>query len=280
MNSKAALANKLAEKAGLTDAKSNTIPSCKSINKPAGLFIGEDNLKSSGWKPELMAVGKPHKLVTRKLDPITKGFEEKGGILLEAPRLLILRSSPLLCKNLNTGYVDCLWNAPLHKPVPHLKSMKRHLVLFVDEKNEPMHTRPIQLSAMGHFLYNFEKMYEKFVVTMMAQENLPFGGKLDDTTDNKQLYFASLFVYAPVFQSQAVGTPPNSSMACITTDFKPSVMIEANDEHMELFQAGKNWWKKAVKNLSQSLEPSPTPSVVDSNFGGGENIVYEEEVDF
>ena len=162
MNSKAALANKLAEKAGLTDAKSNTIPSCKSINKPAGLFIVEDNLKSSGWKPELMAVGKPHKLVTRKLDPITKGFEEKGGILLEAPRLLILRSSPLLCKNLNTGYVDCLWNAPLHKPVAHLKSMRRHLVLFVDEKNEPMHTRPIQLSAMGHFLYNFDKMYEKF----------------------------------------------------------------------------------------------------------------------
>jgi hypothetical protein len=68
-------------------------------------------------------------------------------------------------------------------------------------------------------------------------------------------------------------------MACITTDFKPSVMIEANDEHMEVFQAGKNWWKKAVKSLS-SLEPSPTPTVVDSNFGGGENIIYEEEVDF
>lgn len=120
-------------------------------------------------------------------------------------------------------------------------------------------------------------MYEKFVVTMMAQEHLPFGGKLDVNTDNKQLYFSSLFVYAPIFASQAVGTPPNSSTACITTGFKASVMIEANDEHMEVFQAGRNWWKKAVKGLASSLEPSPTPTVVDSASDcGGEHIIYEE----
>lgn len=253
------------------DQSSQRLPSCKSINEPkAGLFIANDNMKLAGWRLEAEDVGEHWELKTATEDPITKQFRTIPGRLIVSPRLLVLRGQ-MLKMNVVTHYCEGLWKKDDSVPREDRKAYccKRFLIYFVDSDGIPYHSEPIQLTAKGNFMYNFDKKFNEYVMKMMGANGMKVPDRLYLAKDSieRQLWFAANCVFEPVFQSQIVGGPGKKATACITTDFGPGALNKATEEYQQVFKDTCGWWKKAVKS---GLEQSPTTA--DSE----ETIVYEE----
>lgn len=249
--------------------KSTFMPSCKSINEPvAGIFIATENMEMAEWDANYMEIGVDHFLKTQKEDPNTNKLVTIGGRLIVKPRLLIVRSSPYLKMNADTGYVEGLWNVNTDKTLKEqgiAYCVKRYVLYFVGDDGKKMHKKPIQLTAKGNFMYHFNKQYTEFIAHMLSTYNQSRKEKINEkinltaSGDSLDLFFCANCIFEPYFESQIVGTIGKKSNACITTGFyrpvKGENLISTDDEYLSVFKEHNDWYKKAYqKTLKQSDE--------------------------
>jgi len=259
-----------------TNKHSTRLPSCKSINEPvAGIYIAQENMKLAGWREEEKEeVGVPHFLKTNSEEPLTKKQKLIPGRLLTEPRLLIVRGQ-MLALNKQTDFCEGIWiknNIP--KEDKQVYPVKRYLVFFVDPNGKAYHTKPIQLTAKGTFMYNFDMQFNQYASDCLDKDSQCYGEKLylKDTTDDNEWYAAN-YIFEPKFVSRLVGTEKGKKAnGCITESFGKGGKNEPTAEYRKIFDETCGWWKKSVdKKLlpsSSSLEHSPIENE--------ENVVYEE----
>ena len=266
----------------LVDSRNNsTLPSCKSINEPvAGLFIANDSMNNAEWIEGKRDFGISHILRTKQIDPITKQFITVNGILVTAPKLLIIRSSPVLKVNSETNRTEGIWSRSdaILKEEKKAYCVKRYLLFFLDDDLTFLHSKPIQLTAKGNFMFKFDSLWTEFILHMLrmagqCKQNLFLQGNEADA------WFAALSIYCPKFESQVVGVPGKRSNACITVDYKKPDE-DYNELHfgkraersiiLPIFQRERKWYERAfAKNAASSLTSSPTDA-------DEPKIVYEE----
>lgn len=255
------------------ESLSNRIPSCKSINEPvAGLYIARDNMEIAGWHEDYMQFGQEHFIKTDKEDVVTKSFITIQGRLFVKPKLLILRCSPSLKMDATTKYVTGLWNSREDAALKEQRlayCVKRYLLFFLDDDYKKMHTRPIQLTAKGNFMFKFDVMFNEFCLFMFNLNDMP-RQKLYLAKDgnDRDCFFASNFVFEPEFQSQIVGGAGKKANACITTGYRKSlVLYKADEQHKADFVKSSGWYKLVYQRVS----PTVSAAMKDE-----EDIVYEE----
>jgi hypothetical protein len=129
--------------------KLTKMPSIKVLNADAKLWISDEKLEICGWKGDLI----PHTLKTEKGDV--------SGNIIYNPRMLILQRSSLLKVETNTGRVVKVWSREDKKDETYT-CVRKYLILFVDENNNPLHEVPLQLTAKGCFQYEFDQQIYEF----------------------------------------------------------------------------------------------------------------------
>lgn len=252
--------------------KRNALPSCKSINEPiAGIFISNESQHLSEWKHDKLDVGEVYSLKTSQEDVITKQFKTIPGIFFKKPKMIILRTSPVLKVGCDNNRTIGLWNKmdKADKEKKLVFCVKRFLVFFLDEDNSILHKYPIQLSARGNFMFNFDVKYNEFVLKMMSLLNKP-KQSIYIQSDESDAWFACHCIFQPIFESQIVGIVGKRSNACITTDyFLPSAdanksLFLGDEEFKKCFVSYKKWYEK-------SFCSTPPVSPIEDD-----QIVYEE----
>ena len=115
-------------------------PSIKVLNDETKLWISDECAEICGWKLD----GIPHDIKT-----------ENGvvsGSILYNPRMLIpQRSSPLKIE-INTRRIVKVWTSKDRKDETYT-CIRKYLILFVDQDNNPLHEIPVQLTVRGCFQF-------------------------------------------------------------------------------------------------------------------------------
>lgn len=181
------------------------------LKNAAGLWISSDDLNACGWKS--VSVGlKPHTISTKNNTEVT-GF----GIL--NPRICVLRRTNLLRLD-GSGKFLGLWlkgdgDYRDEKGNRLYICIRRYLLLFLDENNEPLHKHPVQLTARGNFQVDFDKNLMSFRKNMeraYADAKMKALGQMSDI-------WHAMCVFCPVFESRIVGTGNRTSEACMVKNY-------------------------------------------------------------
>lgn len=246
-----------------------TMPYCKAINTKAGLFIPNDCKEKAGWF-SVQDVGIPYTMNTEQMD--LKGeMVTVPGILIKAPKLVIIRRSPLLRYNKDLRRYDALYvyNRDLHaKERGEIQCARRYLVMFLDEEHKFFHTSPFQLTVKGNCMFKFDVNYKNFVCEMLS---FKYGMTVTKFQENESTaWIASHCIFCPELKSEKVGEK-NQSFACITTSFKHSVngddLFLTKEQGKIVFPFFKNlkeWYTKSfIKDLIFDNETKIISEVVD-----------------
>jgi hypothetical protein len=81
--------------------------------------------------------------------------------------MLILQSSSLLKVETETGRIVKIWTRKDSKG-ESFSCVRKYMILFVDQDNNPLHEIPIQLTAKGCFQFEFDRKLCEFRVVYMA----------------------------------------------------------------------------------------------------------------
>jgi len=154
-------------------------PSIKVLNDEAKLWISDECAEICGWK----LGGIPHNI------KIKKGV---SGSTIYKPWMLILQRSSLLKVETNTGRIIKVWTSADKKDETN-GCVRKYMILFVDQDNNPLHEVPIQLTARGCFQFEFDRQLYEFRSTMTQAYN-------DKVTSMKNCWY-SMCVFVPTFQS-------------------------------------------------------------------------------
>jgi hypothetical protein len=180
--------------------KVTKVPSIKVLNADAKLWISDENVEICGWKGDLI----PHILETGV-----------SGNIIYNPRMLILQRSLLLKVETNTGRTVKVWSLDDKKDETYT-CVRKYLILFVDENNNPLHEVPLQLTAKGCFQFEFDKQLYAFRAEMLQAYN---EDKRKNALYMKQEWY-SMCVFVPTFKSMMRGEGNKQKKACITTHYE------------------------------------------------------------
>jgi hypothetical protein len=194
------------------DSQENVItaktPSVKPINdgttNGTGLWISDENAEICKWKKDWDHHYKntiPHNIKGREGDI--------SGNTIINPRMLILQRSLLLKVVGKTGQILRAWIAKESKEGDKYACVKKYMILFVDNNNNPLHEIPLQLTAKGYFQMEFDQQYCDFrkIITQVYNE------ERSKTMSNS---WCSMCIFEPTFKSMARGI----GKACITTGYE------------------------------------------------------------
>lgn len=213
------------------------IPSVTPISKnfcgnknAAGLWISNDDLIDCGWKGGN----------TQEHTIFTKDNKEIKGYGIRNPRVCVIRRTKLLRLD-NTGKFLGLWmkgDGELRDEKGNKRyfCIRRYLLLFLDENNEPLHEKPVQLTAKGNFQVDFDKnliLFRKNIERAYADAKLKPLGQMSDE-------WHAMCVFCPVFESRIVGTGNRTSEACMVKTY--------------VMPTEKDWFKLCVGYNGQTAE--------------------------
>jgi hypothetical protein len=173
--------------------------SIKVLNEDAKLWISDECAEICGWKLD----GIPHNILTEK--------GTVSGSTIYKPRMLILQHSSLLKVETNTGRIVKVWTNK-DKKNEICTCVRKYLILFVDQNNNPLHEVPVQLTAKGCFQFEFDRQLYEFRCKMTKVYN-------DKVKSMKPCWY-SMCVFVPTFQSMLRGEVGKQKNACITTDYE------------------------------------------------------------
>jgi len=175
-------------------------PSIKVLNADAKLWISNESAEICKWKGALV----PHDIKTT-----IEGITIPGNII-HNPRMIILQRSLLLKVETKTGRILRSWIAKESKEENTYMCVRKYLILFVDENNNPLHEVPLQLTAKGCFQYEFD------------QQLCEFRGEITKAYNEKATFMKnswySMCVFVPTFESMMRGEGSKQMKACITTE--------------------------------------------------------------
>jgi len=174
-------------------------PSIKVLNDEAKLWISDECSEICGWKLD----GIPHDIKNKK--------SVVSGSTIYKPRMLILQRSSLLKVEINVGRIIKIWTRGDKKDETY-GCVRRYLILFVDQDNNPLHEVPIQLTARGCFQFEFDRHLCEFRSAMTKAYN-------DRVTSMKSCWY-SMCVFVPTFQSMLRGEAGKQRNACITIGYE------------------------------------------------------------
>jgi hypothetical protein len=124
-------------------------PSIKVLNDDAKLWISDECAEICGWKLD----GIPHNLLTEK--------GTVSGSTIYKPQMLILQRSSLLKVETNTGRIVKVWTSK-DKKDETFTCVRKYMILFVHQDNNPLHEVPVQLTARGCFQFEFDRQLKEF----------------------------------------------------------------------------------------------------------------------
>ena len=130
-----------------------------------------------------------HSLKTVEEDTVS------GKIILNT-RILILQLSRLLKVEINTGRIVKVWTRNDKKDETHV-CVRKYMILFVDENNNPLHEIPVQLTAKGCFQFEFDTKVCEFRTEMTKLCN-------EKATRMNDAWY-SMCVFVPTFKSMMRG---------------------------------------------------------------------------
>jgi hypothetical protein len=172
-------------------------PAIKVLNDDAKLWISDENFEMCRWRED-----------RKTLIPHTLKEDVRGNIILN-PRMLILQSSLLLKVETKTGRILRAWIARESKEENTYMCVRKYMILFVDEDNNPLHEDPLQLTARGCFQFEFDKQLCEFKTEMTKAYN-------EKAIFMKNSWY-SMCVFVPTFKSMMRGEGNKQKKACITT---------------------------------------------------------------
>jgi hypothetical protein len=204
--------------------KTSKTPSVKPINKDiidpngAGLWIANENAGNCGWIKN--SAGEylntiPYSIKTDKVNEEGLDIVIPGRVIVN-PRMLILQRSLLLKVVTKTGRILRAWIANESKEGDMYACVRKYMILFVDQDNNPLHKIPVQLTARGCFQFEFDKQLCGFRTTMLKAYN---EDQKKSSTHMKD-YWYSMCVFVPTFNSMMRGKDSKQQKACITTGYK------------------------------------------------------------
>jgi hypothetical protein len=180
-----------------------------------GLFIPASQLDKCGWQ----------NIDANQIVEYTyNSGDREPGLLLKNPRMVITPISKLgafdrsLSQKEGTLVILGEWKQE-HKTDPNIGNFQVYLVMFVNEKNEPLHDVPLKLVAKGAFQASLSENYQKFC-TQMARlraksQGIPFRPQNE--------VFNALCVFSPIFKRQMVGTTIKSASCYVSGYTEPTL---------------------------------------------------------
>ncbi|CCA61392.1 hypothetical protein AV955_gp035 [Diadromus pulchellus ascovirus 4a] len=263
------------------NCKSTSVPSAKAINKQfcgsrnaAGIWIADENMSICDWKRSCSSSCEPdcadHYVGTKK-HTVSAANDDIPGNGIVSPRMLIVRRSPMIKLTSDKSQYVGPWvkgdgEILNDKGTKKYSFARRYLIIFVDEKNEPLHEGVVQLTAKGNFAFHFDKAYMQFrdeIRTAYAKSMKRRCGSMNE------LWYA-MCVFCPVFESKMVGKPPLTSQACVVKSF-----FSPNETNWEMVCVGRNMrlneivvmefnnseaWNKKYTSAPQSFVADRSPA--------------------
>jgi hypothetical protein len=232
-------------------------------DKPAGLLIPEDQLEKAGW----IEMPTEDDLTTVTLT------EDVTGLLITEGRLLVLAFAPEYIRYKSdveevggsfVGLYDDYRNS-LDKRTMDVCS--EHAIMFLNDKNKPLHTTPIVVRFKNVALWSFKSVREEFYrsleKTFADYFQVPFSGKSDK--------WRSLGVLEVEFKAVKEGEGKNKHNCCKTVAYtKPTI------ENFPQLYLGKPAAKSLVWQQHDAIagfnEPQSLPALP------GESTSVEVEV--
>ena len=184
------------------NVKAIKTPAIKVLNGDAKLWICDDNVQLCRWREDNKNLIY-HSLKTVEEDTIS------GKIILN-PRILILQRSRLLKVEINTERIVKVWARDDKNEIHYC--VRKYMILFVDENNNPLHEIPVQLTAKGCFQFEFDTKVCEFRTEMTKLCN-------EKATRMNDAWY-SMCVFVPTFKSMMRGEGNKQRKACITTTYE------------------------------------------------------------
>lgn len=200
------------------------------ITNSAGLWVSDFDLNVCGWKlinSKFLNV-KPHIMVT-------KDNKKIDGFGIQNSRICVLRKTKLLrfdnANNLCGIWVKGDGDIRDEKGYKKYTCIRRYLLLFLDENNEPLHNQPLQLTARGMFQIDFENTLRLFRQDM----EIAYAKAKNRNRAQMNSLWHSMCIFQPTFESKIVGRDNRTSEACMVKSyFKPT------DRNWDKFCVAKN----------------------------------------
>lgn len=232
-------------------------------DKPAGLLIPEDQLEKAGW----IEIPGEDDLTTVTLT------EDVTGLLITKGRLLVLAFAPEYIRyksdveEVGGSFVGLYddYRHSLDKKTMDVCS--EHAIMFLDDKNQPLHTTPVVVRFKNVALWSFKSVREEFYrsleKTFADYFQVPFSGKSDK--------WRSLGVLEIEFRAIKEGEGKNKHNCCKTVAYtKPTV------ENFPQLYLGKTTAKALIWQQHDAIagfnEPQSLPALP------GESVSVDVEV--
>lgn len=188
------------------------------INNSAGLWVSDIDLNVCGWKlvNSKFVNTKPHIMVT-------KDGKKIDGFGIQNSRICVIRKTKLLRFD-NNGNLCGIWvkgDGDIHDEKGNKKytCIRRYLLLFIDENNEPLHNQLLQLTARGMFQIDFEntiRLFKQDIEIAYARAKNRNRAQMSDL-------WHSMCIFQPTFESKNVGRDNRTSEACMVKSYlKPT----------------------------------------------------------
>ncbi|BAZ03023.1 hypothetical protein NIES37_70360 (plasmid) [Tolypothrix tenuis PCC 7101] len=232
-------------------------------DKPAGLLIPEDQLEKAGW----IELPKEDDLTTVTLT------EDVTGLLITECRLLVLAFAPEYIRyksdveEVGGSFVGFYEDYRHSLDKKTMDVCSEHALMFLDDRNQPLHTIPVVVRFKNVALWSFKSVREEFYrsleKTFADYFQVPFSGKSDK--------WRSLGVLEVEFKAIKEGEGKNKHNCCKTVAYtKPTV------ENLPQLYLGKPTAKTLIWQQHDAIagfnEPQSLPALP------GESVSRDVEV--
>ncbi|MGM3309761.1 DUF5895 domain-containing protein [Anabaena sp. WFMT] len=231
-------------------------------DKPAGILIPEDQLEKAGW----IEMPTEDDLTTVTLT------EDVTGLLITEGRLLVLAFAPEYIRyksdveDVGSSFVGLYddYRNSLDKRTMDVCS--EHAIMFLDDKNQPLHTTPVVVRFKNVALWSFKSVREEFYrsleKTFADYFQVPFSGKSDK--------WRSLGVLEIEFKAVKEGEGKNKHNCCKTVAYtKPTV-----DNFTQLY-LGKTTTKSLIWQQHDAIAGFNEPQSLPANPGESTSVEVE-----
>ena len=237
--------------------KTASLPSMKVINSPPfGFWIADDNrLRINVFDDKLFdQLSIEHSIFA--------GPKEIPGRIFKKPRIVVLRLSPLIQRlNYSADNRSMLKDLPYVRnfesdPSQRYLTCRAHLIFLLDDENNFLHERPIQLTAKGCFSISFHKKFSEFVNSATELLKIkdfrinPYLNGWKQTvqepcvprSDKPASWTIAQLVFCPIFKAGQSADRTKQSVFCECVGFQK--LDERNVGHFYLDSNDPQKWRK------------------------------------
>lgn len=221
----------------------------KFIGEPTpGLFVSDESAQTADWIGVFSDCEEGQKHDYQLNNGVLPGRLFNGGMCLIATSPFLKQSAYSPQNSAISKKIVGLWrksdqdSRATHGCTP----VQKHLIFFVDKKNKRLHNQPLQLTTQGMYGMQFTNMYKNFCKEMFGNAavvakmetiapteakmktawNIRMKqGKTSGPYDDLLKYYASTFVFRPVFESScntSMKGIKNRLKTCNTKGYKPA----------------------------------------------------------